>query len=308
MLFPRDRMNNHSNPSAQRRAFLRSVGVLGASFVTIRSGIASLLPSISSDGDHKLITQRLDDLIAQGPQSMADMMIAAGRSFLGAPYAANTLETSGEEHLVVNLREVDCVTFVENTLALARCAKFTLNSPEAFNSQLQSIRYRGGVINGYPSRLHYFSDWIADNEAKNIVKDISRDLGGVKMDKTIYFMSTHRSAYKQLADDDVLKEIALQEGRINARERWFLPKEKLAAAEKGIRDGDIIAITTRIAGLDVSHTGLAMRDEKDILRFLHAPITGEVVQISKRSMVEHVNASEKYTGLLVARPLEPKES
>ncbi len=295
-----------TSPSSSRREFFRTAGLLGASLVTLRSGVASLLASDSSLTDNEIITQRLAALLKYREQSMGDMIIAAGRSFLGTPYAANTLEMPGEEQLIVNLREVDCVTFVENTLALSRCAKLKLDSSEAFEGQLQSIRYRGGVIKGYPSRLHYFSDWISDNEQKNIVVDITRDIGGIRMDKAINFMSTHRTAYKQLADDEVLRQIALQEQRINGRERLFLQKEKLATVKKEIHSGDILAITTRIAGLDVSHTGLAIRDEKNILRLLHAPITGEAVQISNRTLEEHLNKSDKYTGLLVARPLAPK--
>ena len=46
-------------------------------------------------------------------------MLEIGKFFLGTPYVAGTLETKGAEHLVVNLREYDCVTFVENVVALA---------------------------------------------------------------------------------------------------------------------------------------------------------------------------------------------
>ncbi len=46
-------------------------------------------------------------------------MLEIGKFFLGTPYVVGTLETKRGEHLVVNLREFDCVTFVENVVALA---------------------------------------------------------------------------------------------------------------------------------------------------------------------------------------------
>ncbi len=299
-------MSNLSNPRT-RRAFIQSLGLLGGAMAFHRQTIASFLQTDPTD--EEIIRERLRRYIHSMQARdipMPELMVALGRSFLGTPYSAHTLENNAEERLVVNLREVDCVTFVENTLALARCAKLKVDSMEEFSAQLQRIRYRGEIINGYSSRLHYFSDWIVDNAEKGIVEDVTAQIGGIRMEKTINFMSTHRSSYKQLADDAVLKEITLQEEQLNARELWFLPKEKLAKAQEHIRDGDILAITTSIAGLDVSHTGLAVWEKKQ-LKLLHAPITGEVVQVSKRTLVEHLNSSQKYTGLLVARPLAPKE-
>ena len=41
------------------------------------------------------------------------------RKLIGIPYVASTLEVNRKEQLVVNLRQLDCTTFVENSLALA---------------------------------------------------------------------------------------------------------------------------------------------------------------------------------------------
>ena len=56
------------------------------------------------------------------------LMLEIGKFFLGAPYVAGTLETKRAEHLIVNLREHDCVTFVENVVALARLVEPHLQS------------------------------------------------------------------------------------------------------------------------------------------------------------------------------------
>ena len=70
------------------------------------------------------------------------LILEIGRFFLGTPYAGGTLETKGAEHLVINLRELDCVTFVEKIVALALYLKTQEKSYEAFRIILQKIRYR----------------------------------------------------------------------------------------------------------------------------------------------------------------------
>jgi hypothetical protein len=56
-------------------------------------------------------------------KSVGEIMVWVGKQFIGAPYVPHTLELPGEEQLVINLREFDCVTFVESVLALAQCIK-----------------------------------------------------------------------------------------------------------------------------------------------------------------------------------------
>ena len=52
------------------------------------------------------------------PQDSGDMM-RIGKSYLGTKYVANTLDRDGEEELVIRTDAVDCLTFVEYTLAQA---------------------------------------------------------------------------------------------------------------------------------------------------------------------------------------------
>ena len=143
--------------------------------------------------------------------SNATLMVEVGNYFLGTPYMAHTLE-SDREQLVINVREVDCTTFAEYCLALSRTTQSTQSSFERFAAELQRIRYRDGVIESYSSRLHYFCDWIYNNEQKGLIKDMSRDIAQTPLHKTIDFMSTHPDSYKQLKEDPGLVEkIAQQE-------------------------------------------------------------------------------------------------
>jgi len=97
------------------------------------------------------------------------------------------------------------------------------------------------------------------------------------------------------------------EHRLNQMQRYFIPKEKVAAHLAMIHSGDIIGVTTSIAGLDCSHTGMAAEDN-NVMKFLHAPLTGEHVQFSRGSLAEYLGEHEKHKGIIVARPMDPAVS
>lgn len=79
-------------------------------------------------------------------------MLANAQTFIDVPYVAHTLETDGEEDLVINCDEVDCTTFVEYVLALSLpSASGNKMSESDFAANLQRIRYREGKIDGYTS-------------------------------------------------------------------------------------------------------------------------------------------------------------
>lgn len=236
---------------------------------------------------------------------IGDVVVEMGKSFLGTEYLAHALEAEGEEKLVVNMRGLDCVSFYENALVLARCIKKNAMTFEDYKAELQFIRYRGGRIDGYPSRLHYTTDYIEDNEKKGVWKNITRELGGTWFEKTINFMSKHPESYWQLEENpDFLGLIRKQEEEITRREKFYIPKEMVEDIENKIMSGDILGITTDVEGLDTSHTGIAIR-QKGALRFMHAPITGKKVEITDVTLVEYLERNRKQTGIIVARPLEP---
>lgn len=240
--------------------------------------------------------ERLDTL------PVGEIVARLGRTFVGTTYTPGTLEVDGPERLVVNLRELDCVTFVESVLAMARLIRDgRFDDYDAYTRELARIRYRNGVIDGYPSRLHYFSDWIADGEAKGIVRDVTRELGGVPDAEPVDFMSTHPDAYRQLADPAVLAAIRAVEAELNGRPRHYIPERAIAGVESGIRNGDIIAGTSTVKGLDVAHTGIALWIDGR-LHLLHAPLVGKSVEISELPLAERIAGIRAQDGIMVARP------
>ena len=231
-----------------------------------------------------------------------EVMIEIGKFFLGTPYKVGTLETKRAEHLVVNLRELDCVTFVENVVALARHVKSGKKSFEGFRRLLQRVRYRQGRLQGYSSRLHYFSDWIHDNQKKGIVRDVTAEIGGRPLRKAMTFMTIHLDLYPPLKNAANLRRMKSVERAISKRSLFFIPKKALRPLEDRIHDGDLIAITTNTEGLDVQHVGLAARVKKRIHLLHTSSIEGKVV-LSKKTLYRYLMQSQARSGIMVARVL-----
>jgi hypothetical protein len=236
---------------------------------------------------------------------MGEIITAVGKTFLKTDYLAYGIEKEGEEQLVINLRGLDCTTFVENVLALSRTIKMGDTTFDSFARELTLIRYRGGVIDRYPSRLHYFSDWIYDNVQKNIVMDYTREAGGLPKLFDLNFMSEHPQYYTHLKNNpDFIPVIREQEKKIYTRDYYYIPKNKLEEAEKNIQNGDIVAFTTSVAGLDVGHTGIAIL-QKGRIHLLHAPQIGEDVQITEKPLAEYIKSVKKHTGVILLRAVQP---
>jgi cell wall-associated NlpC family hydrolase len=232
--------------------------------------------------------------------SSGDLIVETGRFFLGAPYREGTLEGEGREKLIVNLHAFDCTTFVETVLALVRCAASgKLRAPE-FRRNLQYIRYRGGKIDGYASRLHYFTDWLANNQKKKVLKDISRLLGGARQQKEIHFMTTHREQYAALTHQNQADKMRQIQRRLSRKSFYVIGRERVSQIQDGIQPGDIIAFTTNQEGLDVAHVGFAVRERRR-LRLLHASRREGAVVVSAETLPAYLRRCRNFTGILVAR-------
>lgn len=278
-----------------------TLGLLGGALVT---GMPSL--SLGREENDEAIFERAMTWAAGAGwlgKPVGKTMTALGEHFLGVPYVAHSLEEPGPEHLVINLRGFDCLTLVENCLSLARGLSAGKTSFEEFRAELTRIRYDGGIINGYTSRLHYFSDWVADNARKGIVRDITRAVGGEAYRKVINFMSLHRDTYKQLADDAAVARVKAAEERLSANALHRIPTAAITSVLGSLRDGDIIGTVTSMEGMDISHTGMVIVKD-GTTRFLHAPLSGGAVTISDGSLAEYVRRNKSMTGIVVARPLE----
>jgi hypothetical protein len=235
-------------------------------------------------------------------QDFGETFVAIGKTFLGIPYVAKTLEIGEVESLVINLNGLDCTTYVENVLAFSLLLKDEKSDFENFTKNLKTIRYKNGKLDGYGSRLHYFTEWIRNNEQKGLLKDITAEVGGVEIKKDINFMGTHRELYPFLKDDKNFAKILITEKELAKETFCFVPQDQIETNEHLIQTGDIIALATSIDGLDVTHTGIATREKDGRIHLLHASTGSNEVEVSKLPLANYVKKIKNNTGIMVARP------
>lgn len=233
-------------------------------------------------------------------------MLYFGRKFLGVPYVAHTLENGSEEHLIVNTRALDCTTFVETILALTTCRKYNQTKFSDYCRHLRRIRYRGGEIKDYTSRLHYFTWWCEDNERMGIIKDVSHDgfPFTAKQCMSLNYMSAHPNYYKHLKlNSDFIPVIAKYESWSKGQTVPYIPKSLFNRNEDDLSDiktGDIVAIVTNKRGLDTTHIGVAVW-QNGVLHLMHASSIYKRVIIDKSSFFSYSQKQPSQIGARIFR-------
>lgn len=272
-----------------------------AIFILINPILASD-PEISKM-DKAIIKNKLERFAKDKSLPIGDLVLKIGLDFLNTPYVAKTLDKTKEEKLVINLYQLDCTTFAENCLALARTVKSNHADANTFCSELEKIRYRGGKLDGYASRLHYFCEWISDNESRGIVKAVAASMGGKPLTVNLNFMSTHPKEYPQLINDQVTTaRIKAIEEKVSAQKFYYIPADQFESIEGLVKDGDLVTLTTSIPGIDVSHVGILLKKEGRVY-LLHASSGIMKVVVGTEPFAQYLAKSKKTTGVMIARPL-----
>ncbi len=241
-----------------------------------------------------------------------NLMLFYGHRLEGTPYVAGTLEVNSKERLVVNLREMDCTTFVETCLALTLTTREGSTRYDDYCRNLTRIRYRQGVLAGYASRNHYFSQWIGSNEALGIVREVREPapLFAKTQVLDLHYMSTHPQAYPMLRGDrEALRLIRQHEGEGSGQSVSYIPKDFLAGDSTqltAIRDGDILALVTSKDGLDVSHLGLAEWGGDGCLHLLNASQTRGKVVLEPMTLHTYMSRHPSQLGVRVIRLITTK--
>jgi hypothetical protein len=298
-----------------RRDLLRQAAA-GAAALLLPAPLAGSRLRLPADPDHERLAAWTAALRAQGltrhETPLGPGATRVGELAAGTPYVPATLDAylrpgSGPhriEPLTLSLTRFDCVTLVESCLAVARVAGDEgTPSWTRFGRAIERMRYRDGKRRGYASRLHYFSEWIADGERRGLVQDRGSELGGGEDARPLRFMTAHRGSYPALADDGVFREIGAIERRLDGHPRRVIPTKRIPEVVDRIETGDVLGFATEIPGLDVTHTAFAYRDGGGTLRVLHAPLSGGVVEVTHATLPEYVAAIRRATGILIARPL-----
>jgi N-acetylmuramoyl-L-alanine amidase-like protein len=292
----------------------KTLGVIALFFVTLAIAVAeSRLPfgTVFKGRD------RFDRLVANARAGawkslpIGERTATVGRALVGTRYKSFTLEIDNRiEAPSVNFNGMDCWTFYEIALAFARMLNDPEENwtPERLLHYIELDRYRGGQCTGeYLSRLHYLEDWLADNDRRGLVEDLTRSLGGVSVPHSAREMTVGWRHYRYLAANrSLLGPLRQMEARVSSRPLYQVPKNRVASIEGRLRSGDIIGIVSRDGRslYSTSHVGLALRMPDGSLHFMHASSPrnyGRVVIDSTLSSYLYRYRSD--SGVVVARPI-----
>jgi hypothetical protein len=296
-----------------RRDFVRAVtlgtlGIINAS--PLPAWAASVAASVGQFDGQEVFTRIIAKSSAEKWPALpiGELIGKIAMEFKGTPYVGFTLELSKDvENCVVNLNGLDCVTFFENSLCMARMIKRGKSSPQDLLNEVRTTRYRAGHLGDFTSRLHYTTDWFVDNEAKGVIKILTPDLPGAEpFTQKVGIMSQHPENYRQLkAHPELVEKIRVMEDKINSRSLKYLPMDKLAAAEHLLQTGDIVGVATTENGIDIAHIGLCIKDAEGIVHFMDASSSKRNMRVTLEPQLSKcLNWSSKLTGVMFARPLE----
>lgn len=267
--------------------------------------VISLLanPAFSINHDSLFVDSIIENSAKADFKSDADRIMFFAKSMIGIPYCGGTLDVNENESLVVRTDSVDCTTYVETILAMYLASKAEDDEYSDFKEALTRIRYRDGVIKGYSSRLHYFSDWVANNEKKGILYEVTSRSNHSQRHFSINYMTKHSGLYRRLKEDSLsVNEMLCVEEKWKNYDMSYIPKELLKEHHNNIDicNGDILALTTNIDGLDVLHLGFAVWVDGNI-HLLHASSLYGRVVLDPMSLYEYLKDRKKHTGIRVIR-------
>lgn len=299
--------------TTRRRFLINTIATLGLLGVADMVNAANIQPPSEFRGKavfNRILAKAASQRWALLP--IGELMGKIALEFKGTPYAGQTLELSTDKEICsVNLNAFDCVTFFETTLAFARMLKNGGRTPTDLLQEVAFIRYSNGDVGDFSTRLHYTSDWFANNEAKHVVKVLKDLPGSEPFTQHVDFMTQHPASYPPLvAHPNLIPLLQKHESDINARSMTFVPMKSIAAVEPLLKTGDIVAVCTNIPGLDIVHTGLIFRTDDGVAHFINASSkkSQRKVTIEPGPLSNALHWSKDLTGAMFARPLEPSKS
>ncbi|MEI8292535.1 MAG: N-acetylmuramoyl-L-alanine amidase-like domain-containing protein [bacterium] len=260
------------------------------------------------DKFHRLVKQAHRENWAALP--LGERTARVGRALLGTPYVNYTLEIHDHiESPSVNFQGLDCWTFYETSLAFARMLRIKNGNyqPEDLLALLELERYRNGRCDGtFLSRIHFLEEVFADNQARGLSINPTRELGGEPLHRQIHEMTSAWKSYRYLRNNpSLLPDMARIQDKVSALPVYHIPKERVASMEKFIQTGDIIAITSRDTSAYTSHVGIAVR-QGDTARLMHATSRrdkGRKVILDSR-ISDYLKRSDDHFGIVIYRPLD----
>ncbi len=241
---------------------------------------------------------------------IGERTVRVGLALAGTPYKGFTLEIDDHvESPSADFRGLDCWTFFEISVGFARMlhAKPAPYAPEDLLRMIEADRYRHGECTGeYLSRIHFLEELFYDNQKRGLLTNITPRLPGAERmeHRDIREMTVMWRHYRYLRNNPrLLPEMARIQERVSDLPIYHVPKSRVQGIEPYLQNGDIIAVTSRDTGGYTSHVGLAYRDPRGVLRFLHASSRYGRVLVDDR-LSAYLADKHDDAGVVVARPAD----
>lgn len=215
---------------------------------------------------------------------------------LGTAYADGPLgegpDGAYDSDPLIDLARVDCVTFMEQSIALAVGTTYD----EAFD-RLQQIRYVDGVID-YEHRNHFFvTDWLANNP---FCIEITGDLGAPT--KQITRTISRKGFFERVNAPELGHTTADVSETLT-----IVPSKHVDDAEAAISSPAIVVFVGKVDWLFALHTGLFIPDADGGGTLYHASSkSGEVVAADLSDYVAEQRG--RYLGIAVYRVTAPVQN
>lgn len=226
--------------------------------------------------------KKLQDIIAEKPEPVSEQIDFLSEKFLGTPYEADTLtgDINTAEVFTVNLKGMDCFTYIDYVEALRLS-----ETENKFDPNLKSIRYKDGKVS-FKNRNHFFSDWPIRN-SENIV-DVTHEIGGHNAVIVQKSLNLKKDGTTFLPGIPVVP-----------REFYYIPSSSVnKEIISQLRTGDYVGMYTEIDGLDVTHTGIIIKNEDGVF-LRHASSKKGNQKVVDEDLSEYI---KNVPGIVVYRP------
>lgn len=203
------------------------------------------------------------------------------QAFLGTPYVANVLIGSATtpEQLVIDFHGLDCFTYLDYVEALREAT-----TDQQFIENLIQTRYVKGEID-FLHRKHFFTDWAQKGQI--LADDITAQLSP-------HAVTLVKHLNRKADGDTYLPGLPVVERSVTYIPSEFIDDKVISQ----LQTGDYIGIYTKLAGLDVTHTGFfILTQDGPVLR--NASSRKENMQVVDSPFSDYVMNTP---GILVLRP------
>lgn len=204
------------------------------------------------------------------------------KQFLGTKYKEATLTGDADtpEVFVINLEALDCLTFIEYIEAMRRSASFA-----EFIDNLKKVRYCSGLP-AFKDRNHFFTDWKEFNSG--MINDVTKEISdGRSKDVSKRLNEKHDGSFFLPGIQCKLREVTYIQ-TVN------LDETMLAKLETG----DYIGIYSKTDGLDISHTGIIIK-QNNAVYLRHASSLKKQMKVLDEELMEYLKSKP---GIIVLRP------